>query len=1046
MCSRLSVFSVININMKLLDSFFFLIIFSFYSSQTQSATCDVCFPGDTGMIDVTVSPYNAKGNGTDDDAAALQAAISAHVSNVGMAQTLYLPPGTYKVCDTLEWKSGNDWGAFLSIQGAGSDKTIIKLEDGCAGFDSAGPATKKAVLFTASHGSTKTDGAGGSGFRINISDLTIDVGDNNPGAVAIDFIGNNQASISNVNIIAGVNSGYAGILLARSAPGPALLKNIDISGFDYGIYSDEEVAGITIEDLSLNNQRVTGIYNIKQTISIRGIRSQNDVPVIVNTIRRGLITVIDGYFVGGANASDQSAIIDNASIPSCTQANGASDGGGGMYIRSVTAIGYQNTLNQLTTPNGDYLSVAQNCLANTNNLITAETISEHSTIPAIKLFPTSADSSLHLPIELTPTFHDNDPGHWINVLDYTNTQGEYANQNDWLDDTVAIQKAIDAATNVNSTVYFPVGRYILTDTLHLRGSIRRFIGFNVKFFPKNATLWNDPANPVAVFSIEDDSNAVDGIGDVLSIEGISWEYNNIDTSGAIVINHASRRDLVIKRSLLTGGNSHLYSYNTDHANVGDLYFENAIASSLRLNTSQNVWARQFNLEGYGPLDDIRVKNNGANLWVLGTKSETLNQTGSTRQQPTNIFNLTGGGKTEILGGLFTGKKTTGSTPIVESSDSQFSLSYGTITPLTHKYEKQIRETRSVEGVMELLWDSVPIRGYRGHSMAPLFSGFDSVVDNTYLVNESFNSASHNGAMVRTGSSKIELSTEQSSSGAYALKFTDSADTILSTQPEIHWDIVEQSNNELEISFSLYKDGASNSLFGVDINNGSSASNRVLFRYNGDNLLFSHNVNGSDTNTVLASGVANNTWYKITIAIETTVGATTFSASVTSQDGVTTYGINNAIPIHNNASGPIKRIHIIDDGLENSVTFVDDVSIKGGFDDDGDGLINLFELSLGTDPNSIDSDGDTVSDYDEIAYDGDATSYVPGQDTNPLNRDSDNDSFNDALEIAAGSDPNSNTSTPSIAIPGLNLWNLGMLTILLLFIGAMLVSRRENQKY
>ena len=123
-----------------------------------------------------------------------------------------------------------------------------------------------------------------------------------------------------------------------------------------------------------------------------------------------------------------------------------------------------------------------------------------------------------------------------------------------------------------------------------------------------------------------------------------------------------------------------------------------------------------------------------------------------------------------------------------------------------------------------------------------------------------------------------------------------------------------------------------------------------------------------------------------------------------------------------------------------------MSIKGGFDDDGDGLINLFELSLGTDPNSIDSDGDTISDYDEVAYDGDSMSYAPGQDTNPLSRDSDNDGFNDALEIAAGSDPNSNTSTPSIAIPGLNLWNLGVLTILLLFIGAMLVSRRENQKY
>lgn len=65
------------------------------------------------------------------------------------------------------------------------------------------------------------------------------------------------------------------------------------------------------------------------------------------------------------------------------------------------------------------------------------------------------------------------------------------------------------------------------------------------------------------------------------------------------------------------------------------------------------------------------------------------------------------------------------------------------------------------------------------------------------------------------------------------------------------------------------------------------------------------------------------------------------------------------------------------------------------DNDKDGLSNKEELELGTDPNSADTDGDGLSDYDEINK----------HSTDPLKADSDGDTLNDGDEIAIGLDPN-----------------------------------------
>ncbi|MGD2056062.1 MAG: S8 family serine peptidase [Gammaproteobacteria bacterium] len=68
------------------------------------------------------------------------------------------------------------------------------------------------------------------------------------------------------------------------------------------------------------------------------------------------------------------------------------------------------------------------------------------------------------------------------------------------------------------------------------------------------------------------------------------------------------------------------------------------------------------------------------------------------------------------------------------------------------------------------------------------------------------------------------------------------------------------------------------------------------------------------------------------------------------------------------------------------------------DADGDWLNHDQEISIGTNPLTADTDNDGLTDYEEVAWDGDASSYTPGSDLNPLSADTDTDGLTDYEEI------------------------------------------------
>lgn len=476
-------------------------------------TCAAALPGNSRVTDVTA--YGAKGDGITDDTLAIQRALEEG------NRFIYLPNGTYLVCDTLKIAQTRKRYFF---QGESRDGAIVKLKDNCPSF--ANSNNPKPVI--------STEGLAGQAFQNSIFDLTVDIGQGNPGAIGLQFLNNNQGTIRNVTVKSSDPNkiGSAGIDLTLPWPGPGLIEDVQIIGFDYGIKSGFPEFSMVFEDIYLQNQRVAGIENWANLLSIRGLTSDNSVPVIRNRDDRSLVVLLDGNFQGGS--SSYSAIENERGI---------------LYARNITSSGYQSAID------------------NSTEIIPGNIISEYISDGIYSLFP-SPQSSLNLPIEEVPTVPEDNLEDWVSVTEYG------ANPDDNKDDTEAIQKAIDSG---KSTVYFPKGSYKISQTIYIRGNVQRITGLGSTFTVIDPL--NNQNQPV--FRLED------GKQDVVILEHFWGDYGGNDFYW---IEHASSRTLVLQNIAVGSGKAYR------NTGSGRLFIKDVAASDWVFN-HQQVWARQINPEG-----------------------------------------------------------------------------------------------------------------------------------------------------------------------------------------------------------------------------------------------------------------------------------------------------------------------------------------------------------------------------------------------------------------------------------------------------------------
>ncbi len=243
------------------------------AQTSQSLQENIVFPKSAAVIDVTASEYGAKPNDGKDDTKAIQKALNQFP---GGGRIIYLPNGTYNISDSLHWPPGkisaSDYKRTI-LQGQSRDGVIIQLNDSSAKFqDSKKPRPfistgfdpnldPKTKAFSASRKAQR--------FANSVRNLTINIGKKNPGAEGLNFIANNLGSVRNVKIISPDGQGTTGLALTHGEVGPLLIDNVEVVGFDYGIRTNNVIAGITMQNITVRNQNRAGIFNRGQIFAIK---------------------------------------------------------------------------------------------------------------------------------------------------------------------------------------------------------------------------------------------------------------------------------------------------------------------------------------------------------------------------------------------------------------------------------------------------------------------------------------------------------------------------------------------------------------------------------------------------------------------------------------------------------------------------------------------------------------------------------------------------------------------------------------------------------
>lgn len=279
------------------------------SGRAGEDSCPI--PAQAGVVNVR--DFGARGDGIHDDTEAIREAVRRGIESPGGRYAapafVYLPAGTYLVTGPIEsrvatygWSGG--WRAGMILVGESRTGSVIRLADRCPGYGD--PNAPRWVVATGSESDVHTkpgdpprDGGGNRAFRHAVIRLTIDTGRGNPGAVALDFLANNRGTVEEVTLRSGDGSGFCGLRMERHWPGPALIHQVKIEGFDYGIRVGHFQYSLTLEHVTLIGQRVTGLLNHQNLLAIRGLLSSNAVPAIQTRTDRGLIVLLDSRLIGG---------------------------------------------------------------------------------------------------------------------------------------------------------------------------------------------------------------------------------------------------------------------------------------------------------------------------------------------------------------------------------------------------------------------------------------------------------------------------------------------------------------------------------------------------------------------------------------------------------------------------------------------------------------------------------------------------------------------------------------------------------------------------
>jgi hypothetical protein len=383
----------------------------------------IIFPPDSGVINVTLPPYGARGDGQTDDTVAIQQALADCPDQQAI---IYLPNGTYLLSGTLRWGKGDRVNSLCkrtTLQGQSREGTILKLKNACPGFDD--PAQPQALIWTGPQPAERR--------RNSVRNLTVDTGSGNPGAIGVQFNANYVGCVRDVLIRSGDGQGVTGLDMAFVEEiGPLLIKNLTVRGFDVGIQGRGGFSSQTFEHITLEDQNQVAFINDAEAVSIRDLSTRGRGPAFWSKNWVGLAVIIDAKCSGLEGAESYPAIANRP----------------GLFVRNLAVSGFAHAI--------AHIGVG----AETN--VPGPLVQEWSSSQF-----SGSKPSLSLPVKETADVPWDDPAQWVNPVSFG------ADPRGRTDSSDAIQQAIDSGQR---TVYLPRGDYLIRQPVVLGGRVRRLIG------------------------------------------------------------------------------------------------------------------------------------------------------------------------------------------------------------------------------------------------------------------------------------------------------------------------------------------------------------------------------------------------------------------------------------------------------------------------------------------------------------------------------------------------------------------------------------------
>ncbi|MFC7052619.1 glycoside hydrolase family 55 protein [Hansschlegelia quercus] len=473
-----------------------------FSPPASALPQGVAPPPASGVVNVR--DFGAQGDGIANDTDAIQRAIDSVAVAPGRVfwetPIVYFPAGTYLISGTLERRDGE--GRFTSgmaIAGEGRDRTTIKLADAAPGFGD--PRAPKAMVLTSARLLDGTSSSGGKDYAGKgegndayanyVENLTLDVGDKNPGAVALDYLANNIGAVRRVSLVGRAGSGAVGLALTRKWIGPALISDVTVDGFDVGIDVANTEYGVTMAHIRVRNARNAGLRNAGNLVAVDDLVVETaSGPAVKNASLGGLVMVNGGAFSGSGGAA-----IENR---------------GYLTLSGVKSTGFAALFPRSKEVDGDGSFGPDN-----KRLGDADWRLGPADAPAVDLGPRDQ---------------------WVDITAFGARPGRD------FDSTKAIRRAFQSGAR---TIVFPYGDYMVTDVIEIPETVRAILGMHATITVGDARAPRFDRRENGIFKVATG-------GDPLHIEKLTFDMT--DRGGQLGYELTGDRVVAIEDQVTAGVN------------------------------------------------------------------------------------------------------------------------------------------------------------------------------------------------------------------------------------------------------------------------------------------------------------------------------------------------------------------------------------------------------------------------------------------------------------------------------------------------------------